>query len=70
MAGRGADLLALDEALKTLAQLDERQSRIVELRFFGGLTIEETAEALGVSHTIVEREWKMTRAWLQKELRK
>ena len=62
------DLVALDEALKVLSPMNEQQSRIVELRFFGGLTIEETAEALGVSHATVEREWAVARAWLRREL--
>ena len=64
------DLLALDEALKDLARLDRRQSRIVELRFFGGLTIPETAEVLGVSEITVSREWTSARAWLTRELRR
>ncbi len=55
---RGADVAALDEALKGLAELDLQQSRVVELRFFGGLTIEETADALGLSHDVVKREWR------------
>jgi RNA polymerase sigma-70 factor, ECF subfamily len=62
------DLLMIHEALERLAGYDRQQSRIVELRFFGGLTIEETAEALGVSHTTVERDWKMASAWLRREL--
>jgi RNA polymerase sigma-70 factor (ECF subfamily) len=62
------DLLALHEALEALAEIDPQQSRIVELRFFGGLTIEETAEVLSVSHATVERDWKMARAWLRREL--
>lgn len=62
------DLLALDEALQRLATLNERHSRIVELRFFAGLTIEETAAALGVAHATVEREWSLARAWLYREL--
>jgi RNA polymerase sigma factor (TIGR02999 family) len=62
------DLLALDEALDRLAALDPQHSRIVELRFFGGLTIEETAEALGVSSATVERNWNLARAWLHREL--
>jgi RNA polymerase sigma-70 factor (ECF subfamily) len=66
--GRAAELVALDEALTSLAALDERKSRIVELRFFGGLTLEETAEVLTVSHATVEREWKRARAWLSSEL--
>lgn len=64
----GIDLIALDQALTALTALDPRQGRIVELRFFGGLTIRETAEVLGVSHTIVEREWSLARAWLRREL--
>jgi RNA polymerase sigma-70 factor, ECF subfamily len=66
--GRAADLIALDDALKSLAEIDEQQSRIVELRFFGGLTIEETAEALGISDSTVNREWNMARAWLYCEM--
>jgi RNA polymerase sigma factor (TIGR02999 family) len=62
------DLVALDDTLKILAAMNEQQSRIVELRFFGGLTIEETAEALGVSHATVERDWAVARAWLRREL--
>jgi RNA polymerase sigma factor (TIGR02999 family) len=63
------DLLALEQALERLSLKDPRQTRIVELRFFAGLTIPETAEVVGVSHTIVEREWALARAWLQRELR-
>jgi RNA polymerase sigma factor (TIGR02999 family) len=63
-----ADLIALDDALTSLASFDSRQSRIVELRYFGGLTIEETAEAIGVSPATVEREWNLARAWLRREL--
>jgi RNA polymerase sigma factor (TIGR02999 family) len=63
------DLVALDEGLNRLAELDERQSRIIELRFFGGLSIEETAEALTLSPATVKREWSMARAWLFRELR-
>jgi len=62
------DLLALNEALDELAQMDPQQSRIVELKFFGGLSIEETAEVLGISHATVERDWKMARAWLRRQL--
>src|SRR5262249_48971577 len=57
-AARDADLVALDDALESLAELDPQQSRIIELRYFGGLTIEETAEVLDVSDTTVEREWR------------
>jgi RNA polymerase sigma factor (TIGR02999 family) len=62
------DLLRVNEALERLATLDEQQARVVELRFFGGLTIEEAAEAMRVSHSTVERDWKMARAWLRREL--
>ena len=62
------DLLRVNEALERLAALDPDQARVVELRFFGGLTIEEAAEALRVSHATVERDWKMARAWLRREL--
>ena len=63
------ELLALDEALNKLGDIDPQQARIVELRFFGGLTIEETAEALGISPATVKREWTMARAWLGHEVR-
>ena len=63
-----ADLLALNDALENLAEVDEQKSRIVELRFFGGLTIEETAEVMGISTPTVERGWRAARAWLQTEL--
>ncbi len=59
-----ADLVALDEALDQLAEMDARKSRIVELRFFGGLSVEETAEVLGVSDATVMREWNKAKAWL------
>lgn len=62
------DLDALDQALERLAALDERQSRIVELRYFAGATNEETAEALGISVATVKREWTIARAWLHKQL--
>ena len=62
------NLLALNEALEQLARLDAQQARVVELKFFGGLTIEETAEVMGISHATVERDWKMARAWLRREL--
>jgi RNA polymerase sigma factor (TIGR02999 family) len=61
-------LLAVDEALGRLAQWDERQARVVELRFFGGLTVEETADVLAVSVKTVKRDWAMARAWLQTQL--
>jgi RNA polymerase sigma-70 factor, ECF subfamily len=69
VGGRPVDLLALDEALTQLAARDERQSRVVELRYFGGLSVEETAEVLGVSPATVKREWSMARAWLYQQLR-
>ena len=62
------DLLALHEAMEQLMALDPQQSRVVELRFFGGLSIEETAEVLGVGHATVEREWRIARAWLRSKL--
>jgi len=62
------DLLALHEALNELTEMDPQQGRIVELKFFGGLSIEETAEVLGVGHATVERDWKMARAWLRRKL--
>ena len=64
------DLVALDDALNNLASLDPQQSRIVELRFFGELSIEETAVVLGVSPATVKRDWATARAWLQRELNK
>lgn len=65
---RGVDLLALDEALTRLATLDPQQARVVELRYFTGLSIEETAEVLDISAATVKREWAMARAWLRREL--
>jgi len=67
---RDVDLLALDEALDRLAGMDPRQSSIVEMRYFAGLSIHETAEALGISHATVEREWHIARAWLYNEISK
>ncbi len=67
-AGDVTDIVALDDALSRLAALDPGQARIVELRYFGGLTIEETAEAVGVSPATVKREWAMARAWLKLQL--
>lgn len=66
--GPRLDLLALDEALQRFAKMDPRKARTVELRFFGGLSIEETAEVLAVSHATVERDWNLARAWLYREL--
>lgn len=64
-----ADVVALDEALTALATIDQRKSEVVELRFFGGLGIEETAEVLNVSPETVKRDWKLAKAWLRRELR-
>jgi len=65
----GRDLVALDDALEALAQVDERRSKVVEMRFFGGLSVEETAEALGVSVDTVMRDWKLAKVWLLRELK-
>ncbi len=67
---RSPDVIALDDALKNLAIFDERKSRIVELRFFGGLSVEETAEVLGVSAVTVMRDWALAKTWLLRELEK
>jgi RNA polymerase sigma factor (TIGR02999 family) len=67
---RGADLVALDDALSDLSRLDERQGRIVELRYFGGMTNEETALVLGISPATVKREWNVAKAWLSREIRR
>jgi RNA polymerase sigma-70 factor (ECF subfamily) len=66
---QSAELVRLDEALERLAKLDPRQSKIVELRFFGGLSVEETAGFLGISPKTVKRDWSMAKAWLRSELR-
>jgi RNA polymerase sigma factor (TIGR02999 family) len=63
------ELVELDAALDRLAALDPRQARVVELRFFGGLTVEETAQVAGISEKTVKRDWALARAWLEKELR-
>lgn len=62
------DVVALDAALHALAAIDDRQARVVELRFFGGLNVEETADAIGVSPRTVEMDWRLARAWLSREL--
>jgi RNA polymerase sigma factor (TIGR02999 family) len=64
----GTDLVAVDDALKTLALLDSRKSQIVELRFFGGLSVKETAEVLKVSEETVHRDWRLAKSWLRREL--
>jgi RNA polymerase sigma factor (TIGR02999 family) len=66
---QSAELLAVDEALERLAKLDERQARVVELRFFGGLSVEEAAAVLGISPKTVKRDWSMAKAWLYAELK-
>ena len=65
---RADELVALDEALNTLAAMDKRKSQIIELRFFGGLSIEETAEAMKISAITVTREWRSAKAWLRREM--
>ena len=65
---RAAEVVALDDALTSLAEIDSRRSRIVELRFFGGLSIDETAEVLGVSPGTVMRDWTLAKAWLRREI--
>jgi len=65
----GHDLVALDEALEALANVDERKSRMIELRFFGGLSVEETAAVLHVSPDTVKRNWRLAKPWLLRELR-
>ncbi|MFL6281966.1 MAG: sigma-70 family RNA polymerase sigma factor [Pyrinomonadaceae bacterium] len=66
---RSVELIELDEAMGRLALFDERKCRVVELRYFGGLSVEETAEVLGVSAITVERDWKAAKAWLKREMR-
>jgi RNA polymerase sigma factor (TIGR02999 family) len=65
----GRELIALDDALDALAKVDDRKARVVEMRFFGGLSVEETAAALGVSADTVMRDWRLAKAWLLRELR-
>ncbi len=67
--GRNADLIALDSALTSLAIIDPRQAKVVELRFFGGMGVEETAEVLGISPRTVKREWAVAKLWLLRELK-
>ncbi len=69
-SGQSVDLIALDEALSRLAEYDAQQARIVELRYFGGLTLEETAESMRLSRTTVATDWAMAKAWLYRELTK
>lgn len=65
---RAGDFIALDEALERLAEFDQQKSKIVELRFFGGLSVEETAEVLGIGTATVTRQWKMAKAWLYQQV--
>jgi RNA polymerase sigma-70 factor, ECF subfamily len=67
---RDREMVAIDDALELLAQIDPRKARVIELRFFGGLSVEETAEVLKISPQSVMRDWKMARAWLMAELAK
>lgn len=69
VAEPAGNLVAIDEALETLMKVDERKGRVVELRFFGGLTVEETAEALAVWSDTVLRDWKFAKAWLMREIK-
>jgi RNA polymerase sigma-70 factor (ECF subfamily) len=66
---RAAELIALEEALEELAQLDPRKSEVVELRYFGGLSLEETAEVLNISLMTVRRDWRAAKAWLYRRLK-
>ena len=68
--GQSAEVLALNEALEKLAAVDQRKSQLVELRYFGGMSVEETAEVLGVSGITVKREWLKAKAWLYREIKK
>ena len=68
LSGQDLDFVALDEALNRLAQIDSQQSQIVELRFFSGLSVEETAEVMSVSERTVKRDWNVAKAWLRREL--
>ena len=70
MDQKASEIVALDDALKTLAVIDPRKSQIIELRFFGGLSIEETAEVMKISSPTVQREWRSAKAWLRRELSK
>jgi RNA polymerase sigma factor (TIGR02999 family) len=69
-AGRSRELVAIDDALNSLAVIDPRKARVVELRFFGGLSVDETAEVVAVSPETVARDWKLARAWLMAEVRR
>ena len=69
-SSKDRELVALDDALNTLAQIDPRKARVIELRFFGGLSVEETAAVLKISDQSVMRDWKLAKAWLQREMKK
>jgi RNA polymerase sigma factor (TIGR02999 family) len=69
-SGREREAVALDDALNQLAKLDPRKARVIELRFFGGLSVGETAEILGISPQSVMRDWKLAKAWLRREMKK
>ena len=68
LPGRNTDLVALDSALNSLAAIDPRQAKVVKLRFFGGLRVEETAEVLGISPRTAKREWAVAKLWLLREM--
>jgi RNA polymerase sigma-70 factor (ECF subfamily) len=70
MSEERSDLVRLDEALSALAETDDRKSRVVEMRFFGGFSVEETADVLGVSPQTVLRDWRLAKAWLQREMKR
>lgn len=70
MGDSGTDLVAVDDALTALAAVDARKSQVVEMRFFGGLSVKETAEVLKVSEQTVLRDWRLAKSWLQRELDK
>jgi len=67
---KGQDLVALDDALKALAHIDPRKCKVIELRFFGGLSVDETAEVLKISPDTILRDWRLAKAWLAREMRK
>ncbi|HKS42115.1 MAG TPA: sigma-70 family RNA polymerase sigma factor [Blastocatellia bacterium] len=66
---RGSEIIALDRALEALAEIDQQKARIIELRYFGGLTVEETAEVMGVTPVTINRHWRMAKAWLQGQMK-
>ena len=70
LSGHGGELVAVDDALNALERFESRKARVIELRFFGGLNVEEVAQQLGVSTKTVKRDWKVARAWLYREMRR